>query len=249
MTSELYTLTSGMVAQWARFEILANNLANADTPGFKADDLIFKPIEPPADSTVAPLGLLPSGPWPPQGVEIEGQVTDFRQGPLRQTDRPLDVALDGPGFLVVETPAGPRYTRAGNFTLDRDGFLVTAGGHRVLGQGGPISVPGPDVSVDRQGRVQSGGETIDTLRVVDFPLPYAFLKEGGQLLRPRDPAAAPTNVTGTEVVGGALEGSNVGLIESMVTMIETLRTFEAYQRMIQSVDQTLQRATNDLGRV
>jgi len=244
MISGLYTLASGMVTQVARYEVLANNLANTDTPGFKADQLLVAPLTPGPDLTL-PVRFPEI--FPPSNVRVAGQFTDYSQGPIRNTERPLDVAIAGPGFFVVDTPDGERYTRAGNFTVDRDGFIVTAGGHRVLGQGGPIQLRQGAVSIGDQGQVQENGRVVGTLRIVDFPLPYQLTKEAQQLFRPQDPAVTPQEIQ-AQIVGGHLEGSNVGIVESMVTLIDASRTFETYQKMIQSLDETVKQAANELGR-
>jgi flagellar basal-body rod protein FlgF len=233
-------LVQGMQAQWHRHEVLANNLANVSTSGFKRDDLLILPAGTPAPSgTVA----LPTG-----GQATVTPWTDFSQGPIRQTGRDLDVALQGPGFLVVETSAGERYTRAGALDVSPAGFLVTSTGLNVLGQKGPIAVRSGGVSIDFQGEVQDGGRTVDTLRIVEFPSTAQLLKEGGGLLAATDPGAA-TPATSAQVISGSLEGANVNSVEAMVNIIEVLRTYESYQRAIQAIDEVDRLAANDLGRV
>ena len=244
MISGLYTLASGMVTQVARYEILANNLANSDTPGFKADQILVEPLTPGPDLT---LPVFFPQTFPPSNVRVARHFTDYSQGYVRNTERPLDVALTGPGFFVVDTPDGERYTRAGNFTVDREGSLVTPSGHRVLGQGGPLQLRQGQVAINGQGQILENGQVVGTLRIVDFPRPYDLTKEAQQLFRPSDPAVVPQEIQGT-VVGGHLESSNVGIVESMVTLIDTLRTFETYQKMIQSMDETVKQAANELGR-
>lgn len=246
MISGLYTLTSGMAAQVARLDVLTNNLANNETPGFKADHLVVARSTPQAQ-TPDPIPF-PSG-YQPTGVEVTAHFTDFSQGPIRPTGADLDAALNGPGFFVVQTPGGPRYTRAGNFTLNRDGELVTHGGHRVQGDAGPIRIGNGPVEIDRQGAISEGGRVVGRLRVVDFPQPYALEKEAGQLFRPRDETVTPVAPRETEVIAGHREASNLGVVESVVGLIDTLRTFEAYQRMLQAMESTVGRAANELGRV
>lgn len=246
MISGLYTLTSGMAAQVARLEVLTNNLANSETPGFKAGHLVVAPLEPATDAA----GPLPfPRAYPPTGVEVTAQFIDFSQGPIRPTGVDLDVALNGSGFFVVQTPDGLRYTRAGNFTLNRDGELVTHSGHRVMGEGGAIRLDRGPVQIDRQGVVSDGERMAGRLRVVDFTQPYALEKEQGQLFRLRDETIVPTAASETEVIAGNLETSNMGVVESIVGLIDTLRTFEAYQKMLQAMDQTVQRSANEIGRV
>lgn len=232
-------LVQGMQAQWHRHEVLANNLANVSTNGFKRDDLLIVPAGAPVPvgSTVLPGGETTVKPW-----------TDFSQGPIRETGRNLDVALNGSGFLVVETPAGERYTRSGALDVSSAGFLVTSTGQNVLGEKGPIAIRSGRVTIGDKGEVQDDGRTVDTLRVVDFPAGAPLLKEGGGLLAATDPGAA-TPATNAQVISGSLEGANVNSVEAMVNIIEVLRTYESYQRAIQAIDEVDRHAANDLGRV
>jgi flagellar basal-body rod protein FlgG len=228
-----------MLGQWQRHEVLANNLANVSTAGFKADDLTLVPRQPIGPSAVA---------GPTAGAWAVVQWTDFSQGPLRETGRTLDVALNGPGFFVVQTPRGVRYTRAGAFELSADGRLVTRQGFPVLGERGSIVLGSDRVRIGPGGELHQDGRRLDTLRVVDFPKPYRLLKEGDGLFSVADPAGVPELARGYEVVGGALEGSNVNPVAMMVNMIDLLRRYEAAQRVIQAVDETARWATNEIGR-
>jgi flagellar basal-body rod protein FlgG len=238
----IQSLVQSMQAQWQRQEILANNLANASTPGFKKDDLALVSAAAALASPGANLLPLASG-------SSLLQWTDFSQGFIRETGRVLDAAISGPGFFVIDTPAGARYTRAGGFSVGRDGFLVGPNGGQVLGQRGPIAVTSSRISVSPNGEVHDGGRLVDSLRVVDFPQPYRLVKEGDGLFAPADPTAEPTAAKGYEVAGGALEASNVSTMEVMVSMIEVLRTYEAAQRAMQAVEEANQKATSDIGKV
>lgn len=240
----IQSLVSNMQAQWQRHDVLANNLANLSTPGFKKDDLAVIPGAPNAMApgamgrNILPLGDMAMVQW-----------TDYSQGPLQETGRRLDVALNGPGFFVVQTPNGPRYTRAGALGVTREGTLVTATGFQVLGERGPITIRSDRVAITGRGEVTEDGRPIDTLRVVDFPKPYQLLKEGNGLFVPADAAISPQPAREYEVVAGSLEGSNVNSVETMVNMIELLRKYEAAQRAIQAVEEANRQATQDIGRV
>lgn len=240
----IQSLVSNMQAQWQRHDVLANNLANLSTPGFKKDDLAVIPGAPNAMApgvmgrNILPIGDLAMVQW-----------TDYSQGPLQETGRRLDVALNGPGFLVVQTPNGPRYTRAGALGVTGEGALVTATGFQVLGERGPITIRSDRVAITGRGEVTEEGRTIDTLRVVDFPKPYRLLKEGNGLFVPADAAVSPQPAREYEVIAGSLEGSNVNSVETMVNMIELLRKYEAAQRAIQAVEEANRQATQDIGRV
>jgi flagellar basal-body rod protein FlgG len=243
MVNGLPSAVSGMHALWQRQEVVANNLANVSTPGFKKDDLLLVPaVSPPAQTTAA--GGPPSSALPPTI-----QWTDHTQGLIHATGRELDVALNGSGFLAVQTPAGTRYTRNGTLNVGPGGFLVTPSGARVLGDGGPIAVPPGRITIGTAGEVQVDGKTVGTLQVAEFPKPYRFFKEGDSLFVPASPDASPRPATGTAVVSGALEGSNVNPVEAMVSMIEILRTYEAAQKVIQMTDDVNRQAANEIGRV
>lgn len=235
----LDALAQGMQAQWHRHEVLANNLANVSTPGFKRDDLLIVPAGVPPPAGAAPL---------PGADATVAHWIDFSQGPIRETGRDLDAALSGPGFFVVETPGGERYTRAGGFDVGPDGSLITSSGLRVLGEKGPITVRSGRATIGEKGEVREDGRTVDTLRVVEFPDATRFVKEGGGLLAASDPAAGKA-ATASPVIPGSLEGANVNSVEAMVNIIEVLRTYESYQRAIQAIDEVDRHAANDLGRV
>jgi flagellar basal-body rod protein FlgF len=192
----IQSLSSGMQAQWYRHEVLANDLANVSTAGFKQDSLILKQgtIEAGPGGTIA------------AGAHSISQWTDFSQVALHETERPLDVALSGSGFFVVQTPAGPRYTRAGALSVNAQGNLVSAGGFQVLGVGGPISVRSSKIAIGPQGDVQDDGQSVDTLRVVDFPKPYALIKESRGLFVPADVKVAPRSGHGLSGGGRSPRG-------------------------------------------
>jgi len=240
----IQSLAANMLAQWQRQEILANNLANAAMAGFKQDGLmLLQGSAPPGGAVTSVSGLVPGRP------HTIAQWTDFSQASIRQTDRELDVALDGSGFFVVETPRGPRYTRSGALAMSRDGYLVTASGHQVLGDNGPIAIRSSRPGITAKGEVQEDGRTVDTIRVVDFPKPYRLLKGGDGLFVPANPAVAPARAQDYQVRAGALEDSNVDTVRTMVEMIVMLRSYESAQRAIQAADEADRYAANDMGRV
>lgn len=276
MLRGLYTAASGMLAQAARLDLESNNLANAATTGYKADQaelLSFptmllrrvggkdgepEPLHPLGiEMRTRPDGLdrLPFREAPVvgplgTGVYVEGTFTSFRQGPLRDTGNPLDLALEGPGFFAVETPAGVRYTRAGSFRLDAEGYLADQTGNRVLGVDGPIQVgQAATVAIGQDGSVHADGVLVGPLLVVDFADPNAELrKEGANLFAPQE-GAVPLAAEGTRVAQGTLEGSAVNVVESLVRLIELQRAYEASQRVVRSYDETLDRTVNDLARI
>lgn len=218
----------GALGQQERLDIISNNLANASNPGFKKDLVKF------------------------EDYLIESVSKDFSQGPINQTDRDLDVALQGPGFLKVLTPTGEAYTRDGALHLDQTGNLITSEGYQVLGGGGPINLgvePGP-IFIDRNGNIQRGESTIGSLDVVDLADKSGLIAEGSNLLRWRG-KAGPEEVMAldTEVIQGSLEMPNVSVVEEMVNLIDAHRAFESHLKAIQSFHEMDTKATNQVGRL
>jgi len=231
------TSASGMLPRATKQEILANNLANIETAGYKRDRVVFR------QQLDAQISAAAS-----EGQEVAGEqvLIDFSQGPLEKTDRPLDLALDGKGFFTVETPNGLRYTRAGNFTIDPDGYLVTPSGERVLGEGGPIRLGEGDVRVSEDGEIWQGNVAVDRLQLTEFDDLSKLVKEGHNLFRTSDPTEKGKPAETTKVLQGYLEGSNVNPLEEMVEMMVVYRNFEAEQKAVQVQDETLGKAINDL---
>ena len=233
MIQSLYTAASGMVAHQSRMDVLANNLANVDTPGFKADLVTIDQSVIPQDGLSESIPVMST-------VEVGRRGLSGAPGVLKATGNPLDLAIAGPGLFVVETPQGERYTRAGNFTRDTEGFLTTADGYRVLGTGGPIRVPDGGLVVDAVGRL-GGGQTLRIVNGADL------VKVGANLFAPAE-GGRPADLPEGMVSQGQIEGSNVNVVMTMVEMLATMRTCEAYQKTIQALDQTVGQAANDLGR-
>jgi flagellar basal-body rod protein FlgG len=257
MYTGLYAAVSGSLAQEKRLAILNNNLANATTVGFKADQAVFRVAELPlVVGTVTPEGFPTAvvasldpleGQHSPQQQLVETH-TDFSQGPIRETGNPLDVALDGQGFFVVQTPDGVAYTRQGTFSINADGLLVTRAGLLVQGQQGPLNVSGGDVNIDASGEVSVGGVPQGRLRLVDFAAPYGLQKMGDSLFRTATPEVQELTPTGLGVHQRAVEASNSDPIQLLSATIVASRAYEAYQKVIQAFDETAGRAVNDLAK-
>lgn len=221
----LYAAASALDAQRLRQEVAANNLANLETPGFKRGMVAQRGFE-------RELGL----------VEARGAL-DLRQGDLVATGGPLDVALDGPGFLCVGTPDGERYVRGGHLQRSADGQLVTADGAPLQGEGGPISLgAGASVAIADDGRVVVDGAEVGRLRVVTFEGAPPEAEGSGRYRAGSPPAPAP----GTRVRGGHLERGNASSIDELVGLITIQRSFEAASRAIDTTLRAVERATTDL---
>ncbi|MDD2316481.1 MAG: flagellar basal-body rod protein FlgF [Desulfobacterales bacterium] len=217
----------------SQLDYVTHNLANVNTPGFKAEYLHFARM-------TQNDGLAP---------ESGQMAVNFESGTLQETGNPLDAALEGDGFFVVEAgPGGSAYTRQGNFTLDRDGYLVTAAGDKVLGASGPIQVEGDRISIDDQGRVISDGDEAGRLRVVRFEYPQELRRKGSGLFT--DPGnAGGTPEDDPRLKSGSLENSNVNVVWEMVAMIDIQRTFEAYQKVIQTMADQDRLSTSRVGKL
>ncbi|MGP0630286.1 flagellar basal-body rod protein FlgF [Nitrospina sp. 32_T5] len=262
MLEGLYIASSAGVKQHRKLEVISNNMANLNTPGFKKDDLVFKEIEPPFQgpkslegnrNTLLPTGLSNMG---VSYVDVDGQTTDFRQGTLVNTGNPFDLAMQEEGFFVVETPEGPRYTRTGSFQVDEQRRLVDKDGNVLQGVGETnilLPLDNPVISVDKVGTVsaRSSQETqnLGQLKVVRFDNPALLKKEGDNLYSMSDPNQLPIPVEAPNIQQGFIENSNVNAVEEMTKMIQTVRTFEAYQRIIQSIDEADQQSVNSIARL
>jgi flagellar basal-body rod protein FlgF len=257
MIRGIYTAAAGMLNEMARQEVVANNLANVNTTAFKKDLAVFrarddKPITriesegaPRASGAEATeIGRLSTGAF------LDRVFTEYSQGPLRRTDEPFDLAMTGPGFLVLRDGNGQELlSRGGKLTRSEDGRLVDLSGHEIQGDGGPIVLPGQGAfKVDQQGVVHVGREIVGKIRVVEARNPADTLeKQGASTWKIRDPGAiAPA--TATQVEQGSLEASNVNPVREMVDLIAIQRAYEASQRVITAQDETLGKAVNELGR-
>lgn len=221
--------------------MLASNLANLNTTGFKADRPVFSAVYERTvyrmqGNTAAPIGTLSAG------ALLTTTYTDFQAGALQKTDNPMDLAIEGDGFFAIQTPRGTRYTRNGAFQLNADGILVTRQGFPVLSETGePIRIPkGATLTFGEDGRVVINNAVVAKLGIVRGNL----YKEVDGLF-----AGNAQPVTNPRVVSGALETSNVNLVREMVSMIELLRAYESHQKVIQAHDETLSRAINELPKI
>ena len=240
MNKGIYPALSGGVAYEKLLTIIANNVANINTAGYKADRPVFRVDVP--DTISATSSLLPVK--DKFYTEIDSVFTDFNTGVIRQTGNVLDLAIEGDGFFVIDTPEGPRYTRSGNFILDSSNAITTVDGHMVMGEGGPIILEEGKVSVDTDGRVSVDGSEINKLRVVDFEKPYMLQKDQNNMFS----GSGEQTAEGYKVLQGAVELSNVNSVKEMAAMISVLRGYESYQKVMTTMDETSAKA-NEVGRV
>ena len=249
MSGGIYVAASGALLQQMRLDLLTNNLANANSPGYKADTPIFRiPQETSemAGQTAQNPDLRQS--LSPYAPPFDSRI-DFSAGGLKQTGNALDVAIVGPGFFAVETPDGEQYTRKGSFVVDADGTLTTPDGYPVIGQGGPITIDGSQVQIDDAGNISADGEETGQLKVVTFERPQLLEKRGDALFAANDPTNPPQELEAVSLSQGYLELSNVNAVRTMTQLIETTRIFETYQKVITAMDQADAKAVNDVGKV
>jgi flagellar basal-body rod protein FlgG len=239
MIKGIYEAGAGMMARLAAQDITANNLANANTAGFQREVAGMRARLMPPGTTGAGSGKLPAQLIQPYSTP------DMRPGILEHTGAATDLALDGPGYLMTQTAAGPRLVRGGAMHVNAGGELATAGGDAVLGtDGNPIRVGGTAWTVKQDGAITAGGVTLGKLRVV---LPTGAMQhEGGTVLSAAGVKDAPPN--SVRVLQGSLQHSNVEPVREMVDMIAGVRAYEASQKSLTAQDGTLQQLFSILQR-
>ncbi len=238
--SNLLALQAQRVLQ-RRMDVAANNLANLATTGFKADELVLETV----DDTDAHADADPSD---IRFVRDIGLMRDMRQGEIAMTGNPLDVAIEGSGFFMVQGPSGPLYTRDGAFTISGAGQLVTTDGRAVLNSGGSPIVfdpQGESPSIGRDGSIRVAGAEVGRIGVASFAAPGALEKVGDNLWDAQ--GQAQSEFEGV-VVQGALEGSNVRPVIELTRLIEISRAYQSAARIVSGADELRQRAIERLGR-
>jgi len=242
MIKGLYRSASAMLPQIKRQEVVANNLANASAPGFKRDTLFTKELSR-AEIKHSPK----KADW--QTPMIDQVYTRYDQGSLTQTGNPLDIGLEGDGFMVFDDGQGNNVlSRAGNLTVNPEGLIVNPDGQPLLSDGGPIEVGGGDVSINETGQVQVNGSVVANIRLVDVEDKSVLVKIGKtSFMLPQDIEPIPAvNVTLRQ---GYVESSNVNVIQEMIGMITSYRSFEADAKAVQAQDDSLEKLMNNVGRV
>lgn len=260
MVRALYTAWTGLRNEEKRMDVVTNNMANANTTGFKKVEVTAQSFDRQLavkinDQVEGPDVIRGIG-GVNLGVKIGETYYDMSQGNFRQTEDLYNFALSGKGFFAISTTdkggnTSIKYTRDGDFTVTKDGYLVTKDGDSVLGEGGnPIRIPNAnlvEISVNEMGDIYSGNAYVDTFRIVDFEN-YDFLSSYGENMYDAVEGATIIDSDAT-VAQGYLEMSNVNMVTEMVDMIAITRAYETNQKMIKTVDSTLEKAVNEIGRV
>ena len=260
MLKSIYTPMSGALAQERVLEVIANNLANVNTVGFKGDRVTFalqdaepeKNYQSPIPTAnykvdVADLLHLKGNDITYAGVaEVK---RDESQGSAMQTGNPLDVMIEGQGMLQVQTPDGTRFTRNGSLSLSSDGILMTRGGHPVMGDKGDILVRGGAFEINSSGEVWQDGNMIDRIKLVTFDESAELERTGGNLFFHGGEESGQRPVVDPQMKQGWLEGSNVNAIKNLTSMIVAHRSYEAYQKAISNYDRIMEKSSNAIGDV
>ena len=257
MVRGLYSAYNGMLSEQKRLEIISNNIANAATVGYKSEGVTNQSFDSVytlkikdatngfVDERIGSMSL---------GSKIGEVYTNYNQGSVRQTGNTYDLTMEGQGFFTVsvmdsEGNESIKYTRDGSFKLGSDGSLLDADGNHIVGQGGNINIPtdASEVTIDALGGIYADGTYVDSLKITDFTN-YDYIKKFGNNLYEAVEGAEEIEATGT-VRQGFLEQSNVNSVSEMVNMIAITRSYEANQKVINTVDSMLDKAVNTVGRV
>ena len=247
MDNSLLVSLSHQLASYRAMDVIANNIANVSTPGFKREAAKFEEFVAMMRPAEGQTGMQPVS-----FVKDAGVMRDSSQGNLEQTGATYDIAITGSGFFQVQTPAGMRYTRDGHFSLDTNGNMVTAQGYPVQGDGGAITIAPTDgqIVIAPDGTVSSVLNSVTNLlgklKVVDFANTSALIKQGSNLYSTTQTPNTPAVVG---VRQGALEASNVQPVIEISHMIEVMRAYEATATLSKSQEDMMRQAVERLGQV
>jgi len=274
---ELWVPLSGAIAQQRNVETIANNVANANTPGFKKEQVVFKEYLAAIEKNDSAVDL-PQKEWKPEDfyrsynaedafVKVDGAYTLHEQGQLSPTGNAFDNALNGPGFFEVLTPNGVRFTRKGNLSINNDGKLVTDQGFLLLSKSPPpsadatgkiilttppesraITVGNNKFSISLEGEVFSGANKAADLSLIEFNDVHALKKEGNSLFINPDQKNVKIGELKTSVHQGFVEQSNVNAVSEMSALINANRNFESIQRVIKTYDTMSGKAVNEISK-
>lgn len=246
MSNAILIGMSRQMALQRELDVVSNNIANINTTGFKGGTAVFEAVTMPGASHSG------FGHADRKMSYVHDRSTwhDLTQGPMRQTGNPLDVAIDGKAFLVVQTPKGERYTRNGSFQINATGELITSEGHKVLGESGPIQfqVNDKDITISRDGTIAAFEGVRGKLRLVEFENSQSLQKDGSSNFATSEDMQ-PTPAKFPNVIQNALEQSNVKAIVEMTRMIEVSRQYSKVSELLQKHGETRRSAIERLAEV
>lgn len=247
MIKGLYTAASGMMLSMAKQEVIANNIANVNSGGYKKDNAVAKAFPEMLISRLKDKGSPRVIGSLGTGACMGGIYTDYSQGNLKKTDNQYDLAIDGEGFFVLQLPGGEEvFTRHGSFKVNEERMLVNNQGYPVLSSDdSPIYIEGEEFTVDERGVVSVNGEEIARLKIVVFPDPNQLEKRGDSLYN-----GTNYNIdSNSRILQGFMEESNVNAVREMVDLITVVRSYESLQKVVQAEDETIKTAIDQVGSV
>jgi flagellar basal-body rod protein FlgF len=246
MDQGMYTAAAGAIAMEERINIISNNIANLNTTGFKKDQMTFEQFQKSLDTSMLYTGQYKT--IPIDVIPISSSI-DLTPGVPVKTVNPLDVAIMGDGFFVLNTENGPRYTRAGSFQLSTENTIITPQGYAVQGDGGDITIDPTKstIVIDSQGKITQDNDDLSTLQIVNIPA-EALVREGNNLFSVKA-GFTPEPTETPSVIQGSLETANVEPINEMVEMIAASRAYDIYQKVIRSINDAYTYSMHNVGTV
>lgn len=234
MHKGIYIALSGAVLKQNQIEIIAQNLANIHTLGYRREYMAFADYLINESNKISEDKVM---------TKLNKVVFDLSRGDFLKTDKPLDIAIEGEGFIELE---GNRYTRRGDLKIDDDGFLVNFKGYKVMGKNGAIKIQNktiPKIKID--GKVEVDGDVIDEIKIVTFDDLSNLEKIDSSIYTSKSPAKEIK----ANILQGFVETSNVSPVYEMINMIQALRDFESYQKAVQVFDESINKVINELARI
>jgi len=246
MDRGLYPLVAAAIGQERHLDVVTNNLSNVQTAGYKREKALFTTLlaRSLSGQAASPTQTAPAALADKLFPQLDRTFTDWNAGLVRPTGNPLDMALNGEGFFVVQTPRGPEYTRSGSFVLNERRELAARDGSLVMGQNGPLQIPIGKITVTDKGDILVNDAAVGTVRVVTFMDLALAVRVGERFTTAQSVGPAKE----TSVVGESLEESNVNPIEEFVRLVEITRQYESIQKALQAMDEEARQAATDIGR-
>jgi len=232
MHKGIYIALSGALMKQLDLELVSENIANADTPGFKRGGLSFRDYLINTSQKIDGRTM----------TYVSGMRLDMISGPLLKTGNRLDIAIEGRGFISLEDGL---YTRRGDLRKTREGYLVHSSGKRILGSNGPIRLPDGEIDIREDGSIYVNGSLTDRMKIVEFDAPDSLKRVAEGLYQ----SSAPTKTSDSKVLQGYIEESNVEIVREMVRLISNLREFETFQKAIQTLDEAAGKVNNEMARI
>ncbi|MEJ1366701.1 MAG: flagellar hook-basal body protein [Candidatus Sedimenticola sp. (ex Thyasira tokunagai)] len=250
MSQVLEVAEISMINGMERLNTISHNLANSSTTGYKKDVSVTQSFDNQmASHRSAVSNISKEKAFYKSHLPITHAMVDLQPGKLRETGNPLDFAIEGNGYLQVNTPHGVRYTRAGSLSLNASGQLVTSGGYPIDGLSGDIRLTTTSPRIDKNGVVWDGDAFLGQLKIVQFNDSSPLIKQGDGLFGSESAGQIANEFEGYQIHQGYVEASNVNMMNEMVAMIETMRQIESSQKVISAYDEMMSTALSTIAEV